>query len=513
MANPDYDFTEGFDKYGPIGEINILANLVTGDWTTTTGFIAPSLVAALSGTGCALSNTINGSQPRVNIQKTLPTNYARGLGGTTIKSDLAGTQFTPIMSYTDNATTQVSLGINNSGRIVAYRGDLTGTLLGTSAESVTAGSVNCIEWDFTIHPSAGIVKVWLNGTLTTLNLTGQNTRASANSYFNILSAGAGLTFTGTSTLVYDHIYHWLYIASGGTETPALTNPIVQTDFPTGDSAVAFTFGAAVLGTVYRTTANTNAPGANRLSLRKYTPEVSGTVSAVNLTPGATSAGAKCKPVIYSDSAGAPNTLLSTGAEVVGMTSGTVLSMPFTTPQAVTAGTQYWIGFITDTSVALQLNDAGILGYGAANTYTSGAPGTAPAMTSGLATWQIWGTLSAATVNWGQVDKNPALGLLSYNFSSTVSQEDLLTFPALAVAPAAIYTVGIKGFLSRSDTGARTANLRMKSSATESSGNITGISPPTTFAWCSSYFRTDPNTGAAWGAAGLNASKAGYQVAS
>jgi hypothetical protein len=516
MAVPDYIFTEGFDKYGPPGEINIQTNIVAwGEWSSLLvngSFSAITLVAALSGPGQALSIAEGGSSGNAVLSKTVPGNFPRIVGGYTFKVATLASGTAQGITFSDGGTDQLSIGINVAGQIEVRRGSQFAALIATSAQSVSAGSVNYLAYDVTFSAAAGIVKIWLNNTLTSINLTGQNTKVSANAYMNSLRIGAG-TNVNAYNITFDHFYFWGFLAAGGSELPALTTPIIQTDFPNGDSAVAFTFGAGVLGNAFMTTTTTNAPGANRLSLRKYTPEVSGTLTAINLIPGATSAGVKNKPVLYSDSAGAPNTLLSTGSEVVGMTAGTALNLPLTTPQTVTAGTQYWLGFITDTSVALNLSDAGTLGYGAANTYTGGAPGTAPAMTAGLSSWLIWGTVTGVSSNWGQVDKNPALGTLSYNYSSTVGNEDLLTFPALAVTPTNIYSAAIKANVTRSDSGARTVDLRMKSGATTGSGNTTGISPALSPGIIGSYFPVDPNTGVTWAPSALNASTGGLKVAS
>ncbi len=135
------------------------------------------------------------------------------------------------------------------------------------------------------------------------------------------------------------------------------------------------------------------------------------------SPGATSETAKFKAVAYADSTGAPGSLLSSGTEVVGCTSGSTLTGALVTPQSLTAGTPCWIGFITDTSVILQQADSGTSGYKASNTYASGAPGTAPAMTGGQASWLLYGNVSGITGhNWLELDNNPALGDLSSVYS-------------------------------------------------------------------------------------------------
>jgi hypothetical protein len=516
MANPDYEFLDGFDVYGPsnantASNVSLATRLLTR-WTTYNG--APALMylaPALSGTGYSLYCQGGSSSQDYRLTKALPGNYARFIGGETISSTLAvGSAGTTLY---DGGTAQVFIGVNTAGRIEVRRGTYSGTLLATSVESITANSVNYLAYDVTISPSAGIVKVWLNNVLTSINLTGQNTRASANSYVNALENTAAAF--GANKKV-DHQFFWGYLAAGGSELPPLDSPIIQTDFPSADSAVAFAPIAGVLGGTgaFVGTSTTSAPGANKIILRPYVAEIGGTLGSVTILPGATSASVKLKPVVYANSSGAPGSLLTTGAEVVGMTSGTALNMPVTTPQTLVAGTTYWIGFITDTGVALSLVDDGTAGYNAANTYASGAPGTAPTMTAAQPSYLMYGNVTALAANFAQVNEDPSLGLLSYNSSSTVSAEDLYTFPSLAINANAIYTVAVSGYMARSDTGARTANLRCKSGATESSGSNAGQSPPTSFGWLSSNFKTDPNTGSAWAnAAAVNAAKYGAQVAS
>jgi len=511
VANPDYEFLEGFDIYGPLtdttsAQFTPFQALLLQRWTS----LASSNVilyakAALSGTGLSLHCQVSGAQLQLN--RSFPGNYARFLGGVTFSAALDAQCG---LAFGDNGTDQIGIFINpTTGKITVQRGGYGGTVLATSAESVAANSVNYLAWDITINNSTGIVKIWLNNVLTSINLTGQNTRQTANNYVNAIKVVAQGSWD------IDHLFFWGYTAAGGSELPPLDSPIIQTDFPTADSTVAFTKVAGVLGGngAYPGTFTVTAPGANTLALRPYTAEVSGTLASVSFLPSGTSASAKMKPVVYADLAGAPGALLSTGAEVVGTTFNVVVTMPLTTPQTLAAGTQYWIGFITDTSVTVQQASTGTAGYQANNTYASGAPVTAPAMTSGRPSWVIYGNVTSPGANFGQVNENPNLGLASYNSSSTVSQEDLFTFPNLAINSSAIYTVGVIGCLARSDSGARTANLRCKSVSTESSGSNAGQSPPTSFAWLDSNFKTDPNTGSAWaGAAAVNAAKYGYQVA-
>lgn len=86
----------------------------------------------------------------------------------------------PFFSVLDNATAQVSLVLNRDGTIAAYCGNHPGALLlGTADASLAAGSIMVICGRVVVHPSAGTVHLWFNGSATpSLALTGQNTRAS-----------------------------------------------------------------------------------------------------------------------------------------------------------------------------------------------------------------------------------------------------------------------------------------------------------------------------------------------
>lgn len=516
MSAWDAEFVDGWSKYGPAGTVlspsGLLNPSMAGDWTgydVSNGNL--SVVAPLMGAGLAAflvgTNAIGGD---AGPWKTLPVNYARCTGTRTFSANLvAGAQCG--FQFRDITTPQLTLTIEGNGAIGFRRGGVTGTLVATGG-SVASGSVNNLAWDITFHGSAGIVKVWLNGVLiSALNLTGQNTAPSGNAYIN----GIKFSLANLCSMTWQDQYDRFYISSGGTDAPPLTSPTVQTQFPSSDATADFTATAGVLGPVYSVTAVTNAPGANELALRKYTPVVNATINSIGIVPEASNGMAKFKGVIYADSTGVPGSLLSSGTEVTGTVAGTALVLPLVTPQSLTAGTPVWIGYITDTSVVLaQQDNTTVAGFKAANTYASGAPGSAPSMTGSQPSWELWGNCTAMAHNWPQVSTNPPVGDLSYNSDTSVSDFDLFGFPALSGAPVNIYTVAVKGFLRKSDSGARTVNLQTKSGATTSNGSTPGIAPGTSYVWEASYFDVDPNTSAAWAnAAAVNAATSGYEIAS
>jgi hypothetical protein len=491
-------FMDGFDKYGPPGQnLPTVASLLTaGEWTTALSG-TPSIVAGLS----AIGNALNlGSFTALN--KTLTTS-PRQIGGVRFRGDLATACF---MSPLDGGTQQCTVRINQStGTISVCNGGSSGTVLATSSTSVSVNSIHYLEWDITIGAAANY-QVWLDG-VSILSGTG-NTKATANNSANGIQFG----LNSSGTFIIDDFY--LFDSTGSTNNAVLlSNPIVETAFPTGDAQTQWSNGATVIGQDNNLTNTTDAPGANFLFLRAFTPAVNMTLNSVSCVPGASSSAAKLKAVLYA-AATTGSARIAAGTEVVGTISGATLTAPFASGQALTAGTTYAIGFITDTSVALrQVDNIGTTGVKAANTYASGAPATLPTMTTGQPNWQLWGNCTGSAVNWPSLTNNPAIDDLSYAFSSTVNQEDHYSFPALSNTPAAVYAVAYKARAKRSDSGTRTADIRCVSGGANSAGTASGFAPPTTFSWLDTLFEVDPNTGVAWSGSGVNSAVAGPKIAS
>lgn len=526
---------DGFDKYGPAGisgslgsPLAALTTAVQAEWTTLNtwtelGYAA--IVSGLNGISGQALNLIGSADGACSVDRTLAANYARLIAGARFKSSLTGSAGQPPGIYfLDGTTVQLGVVVNASTGTLAlvYYQPSTGlaantvNVYATSATSVTADSVHYLEVDASFGASA-TVNVWLDG-VQIADISGTYaTNRSGHSYANAVRLGAprnGNTVAG-ATFAVDDFY--LFDTSGSTNNAVLnTNPRIETQLPSSAVQTNFAIPAGVLGYAYTGYTSTNSPGANQLALRKFTPAAAATINSIGLMPGANSAGAKFKPVIYSDSAGAPSTLLSTGSEVVGATSGTALTLALTSPQSLVAGTPVWIGYITDTSVALALTaSSGTPGYKASNTYASGAPGTAPSMTSGQSPWQIWGNVTGLAAGWSAVNQVPPVASLSYISDANVGDEDLYAFPAITTntTVVGVYTMKVSGYMSISGSGARTVNLIAKSSGVEGTGSAGAFSIPSgSPVYENSYFDTDPSTGLAWTQARVNAASAGIKIA-
>jgi hypothetical protein len=499
-------FMCGFDAYGPANSnsTTVAALLTAGEWTTNA--VAVTIVAPLSSAGYALSFAT--SNASLQLTKTLAASYGRLIGGFRFSSNVAG--FFGI-SFTDGGSAQASIVVNSGGTISVRNGIFnSGTVLATSTASITANTTHYLEWDITFA-NTGSFTVWLDGVAVIGGSSGVAGTGDTTTTANSTANGIGFANSNTATGIIDDLY--LFDNTGSTNNaPLLTSPRIETQFPTGDGAVQFAVGAAILGSSISRSAGVISSSANQFRVRPVTPAINCTLQSVSFLPNATNASVQVRPVIYSDSAGLPNTLMSAGSVVVGTTAGAAKTMPLTTPQALTAGTQYWIGYMCDISVTSWLSqlDAGSTDRTATSTFASGAPGTASGTSAAVST-VIWGNIITAAGNYYSANQNPAQGAQSYVFEATVGEEDLYTYPALSAPPSAIYAVAVKASVAKSDAGAKTVSVRCKSGSTDSGG--AAAAPGTSYGWTTAIFERDPNGSVAWTLSALNAAQAGVKVES
>lgn len=515
MAAPDYFFTEGFDKLGGPGIGSISTNLLMGEWNSYTqsqGGWTFAIVAALAGPGYALDLTLpNDSSGRAgSLNRILPGNYQRVIGGCYYKQVTTNNGQPWAFEYHDNGTAQFSITINSNNTISLRRGDDDGTVIATSTEAPGTGTIHCLTWNVVPHGSAGEATVYLDGVpLTNLNgLTGLDLTNSANNYVNEFRLHTDVPGTTQSgRCVFDHLFSDFYLSSATTpDTGPLTgNPIVEAQTPVASGTFDFVPVRGTLGQHTRYGTNVASPAAGSLILRKFTAVGDGALSTMRMVSNATNAGAKFKGVIYADNgsgtAPAAAAALDVGAEVVGCTAGAVIDSDMN-DYALVSGTTYWIGFIMDTSLSMQLVDGNALGYRAANTYASGAPNPPPALTAGQGSWYIYGLVIPPDETWSQFDEAPQ-STLAYNKATGVGERDELNCGPLSVNPAEVYRVSHKFNVRRTDAGSRTIKAGTKSGATEQQASA--VAPATSGMWVVDGRALDPDTGLPWTAAAVAAS--------
>lgn len=145
--------------------------------------------------------------------------------------------------------------------------------------------------------------------------------------------------------------------------------------------------------------NKNTPGSNTVILIPIVPTGELLLNDVTFASRTTSTTAKFRAVLYSNSsAHAPFELLNTGIEVTGSSDGSDVVCAFDNPTQLLANTTYWIGIMFSAAVAVQYaDDTYTNGVQFTQTYTNGAPATAPSVTANKPDWQIWGNLSGDSI--------------------------------------------------------------------------------------------------------------------
>jgi hypothetical protein len=489
-------FMDGFDKYGPLSTAP--TPYLNQEWNTISGTTF-AIAAGLSSSGSAVNI---GSAS--TMTRNLGANYSRLIGGFRFSTGLTNNG---VLTFYDGGSAQASIVINvTTGTIGIRNGAVGGTLLGTSAASVTANSTHYLEYDITFA-NAGSYQLWLDG-VSILSGTGDTT-TTANSFANAILLGQ--PNVAANTFLVDDFY--LFDATGTVNNaPLLTSPRIETQFPNADASVQFAIGAAVLGPINRGLASAALGFTSVLWLRAVTASRACTLNSISFTPLYSNASANFRTCVYADNAGAPGALIASGTTITGAVNGTTITGSLTAPPSLTAGVQYWIGIITDTGSSNPgSSDSAGTGRFVTITFASGPPSTAPAMSVSPQTPLFWGNITGTGANWYEVSQNPVAGNLSYVFDATVGHEDLYSFPAMSTPPTTIHGVAVRANVAKSDSGTKTVSVRSKSGATDSAGSVASFAPGTTYGWLTSLFPTDPATGAAWTLSALNAAQAGLKI--
>ena len=206
-------------------------------------------------------------------------------------------------------------------------------------------------------------------------------------------------------------------------------------------------------------------------------------------------------------AGVPGTLIATSNQVTNPVIGTN-DFTFSSPPLLRIAHQYYLAILTDTNCTLKAAASGATTYIQMQAYVSGFPATMTPTSNTANNPVIFGTITAT--NSGCVQELIQDGTTTYVFDSTVGHFDLYDFDDLAATPASILGLSLRAFVSKSDAGARSGALTLKSGATSQDSATVVLS--TTNSNLVMVQDTDPNTGSAWTAAAINALQAGPKVA-
>lgn len=407
-----------------------------------------------------------------------------------------------IIGFQDGSTDQVGVRLRTDGKLAISNT----TELAVSTSAISTNVWYYIEFSANITSAGtGSATINVNGVQWATASSVDTATGTANNYAtNCLIGG---TYSATRTVYFGELYVDV------DTTTMRGEQRVKTLFVNADDTAAFAATRGFMGDIYEVAPSANS-GANALVLRKYTAPCDGVITDLGIYPNTTSAVIKVRGAIYADSAGAPTGApLVTGTEVVGMTAGSRLTLPLPSTVSITKGTTYWIGYQSDTLFAAYYSDFNSSGLAKAATYASGLPNPVGTGFSSTNSWCIWALITPTSERGSQVNQTPPYGDFCYNSSANVGDEDVFALEDLDVTPSSVGDVTVYGYLKKTDSGARTVDLGVKSGTTTSDGDASGFAVGTSFAYYKTQFPVDPNTGAAWSPSAINSLKVRYKNAS
>jgi len=485
---------DGFDLYSTITDAAL------GHWD---GATTASLTTGRFSPGKAI--TSNGAGGTVYLVKSSGTNdvthhivcgfvQPQAIGGTT-----PGLYF----QLLDGTTSQCSICFRIDGAIILTSGSPSGTILATFANAFQQNVWAAFEFEVSIGASTTF-KVRRNGDLTdTFVATGLNTKPGANAYANKLQVGCYTTYGAGFQKLDDILWFNTTGASPNTWVGDVRSywQAPTTDVQTQFSALA---QSVSVGGITGTTAVT----AGTVRYMPFISTFTGNIGSV-VVQASTAATVNVKAAIYDalGTSGAPGNLVGTVSATLTSVVAGANTLTWSTPVPVAKGGSYYVAVDQDNAVTWKTLTA------TAQTGTqSFASFPASFVGSGTTSGQtgIGTTISIApTVNAQEVLDTVPDGDASYIYGNTVGTEDIYNITSLPTTPASIVATQIRCFSRKSDTGARTGAVEIKSGSSVAGTTINPISTDYTFS--NRVDTVDPATGVAWTASAVNNVKLGIKI--
>jgi hypothetical protein len=418
---------------------------------------------------------------------------------------VTGTTNKFFLTLLDGTTAQCSIIFRSDGAILLVAGaNNSGTTLATYSGAVTATSTwYAFEIEIVINNTTGSIAVRKNGNASNdFSATGLNTRGSANNYANKLSIGHALGSTG------DFIDDLLW-RSDSSSVAWVGDIRCYTRMPLADSSVQFSRSGSVAPVTPFVfgIAISITNGAARYA--PFTATCSGTVGTVSASLAAGYTG-NMKCTIFNDSgSGAPGTVLGSATAITNPVAGSN-TFTFGSPPSVVRGTQYWVGFGSDTTVVGGWNGSASAGTGTypqqgatSTTAYASFPAASPTLSASGTNAPIFtANITPTTLaNADMVSEIVQDAAATYIYDSTVNDADFYSPGAIAVTPNTTVAVITRALALKTDAGTRNIALQIQSGATLSTGTSTALN--TTWGWLWKVDQVDPATSAAWTATAVN----------
>ena len=418
---------------------------------------------------------------------------------------ISGTTLCLYLQLLDGTTGQCAVVFRSDGAILLTSGTAGGTTLATYTGAFPVASTwYAFEFEIIVNNTTGRFRVRKNGNTSDDFDSGAvlNTRpTSTNNYANKLTFGWQ---ANAGPQQFDDLFWrsdassvaWLGDIRCYTRMPASDVGTVQFS-RTPTSYVQTPFVQSTTGSI---TAGTAVYAA-------FTAAYDGTIGAAAITLGTGYTGnLKCS--IFASSGGVPTTVLGSASVVTNPVTGSN-ALTFGTPVSVVRGTQYWIGFDSDTSSGTWANAGGAAGKQSTTAYAS-FPAASPSTSGAFSV--IFSVTIATAFNYQMVNEAQEDTTTSYVYDSTVNDADFYNIGTIASTPASTIAVTTRAYMQKSDAGSRTAAVQIKSgSTTVASPTLTLTTSGWQWAWRMDL--VDPNTSAAWGASAVNAATIGPKVVS
>jgi hypothetical protein len=406
----------------------------------------------------------------------------------------------------DGATAQCTVAFWQNGNMTLHNGAYNGTTLATFPGAIVwPGQWMAIECEIVIHPTAGSITVRTNNSATnTFQATALNTRNSANSYANKIVINC---YNGGFN-VDDFLWR-----SDPASVPWVGDVRPYVRAPSTDVSAQFSRVSSILqsiGIIYVTS------GGGYAIYSAWSPQVDGNLTSIQFSMNSNYTG-NVKVALFDATApgGNPGNVLASGSTVTNPTAGVnVWNTSTFTPIAVKRINKYFVGLMPDGSATFNCASGGGAVYmnNTSSPPYASFPISNPPATFGTNNLSLNAVITT-TNNNSFVGETPEDSTTTYVWDSTAGQADFYGFSALSpVPPGSPICLVTRGFIQKSDAGSRTGNMQLKSGATTVQATTSAVIQ-TAWTWQWRMDLTDPNTGAAWTQAAIDAAQIGPIVIS
>ena len=486
-------FADSFDLYSPNSVYG--ADMAPGYWDVAMNSI-PSFAAGRFSVGQSMIiPNANNISPMTKSSAVNDQVHHISIAYNCAASAMGGTSLNPYITLYDGATAQCTIAFRSDGAILLYAGGvaagaIAGAVLATFANGFSA--INTwyqFEFEVVIHNTLGAFNVRVNSATSNNFSSGAiNTRGgTANNYANKIGIGS---LNGISHQCYLDDFFW---KSDATFLPWMGDVRCYPRLPISDAAAQFSRSPSpfVAQTINSVLGYNQTSQAGTAIYQPFTPTITGQIPYITIFTNAAYATAKVKMAVYDSTLTFP---IAVSNELVGVANG-ASTITFPSPAPIVKGALYYLAVCCDTPVNWGWNNPANARYNNSTSVYATFPLNNPVTSSGWSsTYMKVGIVPS--INAEYVGEPTEDYLASYLYDANVNDADWYNIAPLGTTPTSIIAVVTRGFMRRSDAGARSAAIRLNSG-----GNIYPCSTlslsQTVWTWSYRMDLTNPATGLPW----------------